>query len=231
MKNKLLIISTLILSSCAFHRGTIDMSPYLKGMSYKKDAIGVAEYTTILGIGGLSRDAIVNEAKKEMIKNYPLSDNETYINYTLNFKTSLYFIAAKTKVTLTAEVVEYSSKSLVQPRLASSSEVHNSHLFEIGDTVIFDLDRRGVIISGLQKNTVKVLTVNQNSNSVTKNIPIYKIFTDSKDYKGYRIGQEHSFIEIYGEKEVKIKSTIIGVGLSSLLLENDKGRRRELPIN
>lgn len=71
--------------------------------------VGTATATYILGIGGLNRQALVEEAKSELKKVLPLSDNQAYVNITVNWKTSyiIFGVIMKVKCTVTADIVEF----------------------------------------------------------------------------------------------------------------------------
>lgn len=103
----------ICLSSCfATHQGYMANSAALssKNFSYvKTDARGTSTVKYILGVGGIKRETLVDDAKKQMMSNSPLKDNQTYANTTLNFKNSSFlgFIYGKVKCTVTADVVEF----------------------------------------------------------------------------------------------------------------------------
>ena len=69
---------------------------------------GTSTATYIMGIGGLAKKTLVNEAKQEMLKSNPLQSNQTLANLTVNWKSSYYLgIVVITKCTVTADVVEF----------------------------------------------------------------------------------------------------------------------------
>jgi hypothetical protein len=101
------------LSGCiAFHSGSMTGSASLNSanFSYVKQNISsdaTAKY--ILGIGGLSKQTLVDNAKQQLIAANPLQSNQALANVTVNFKNSLYFgiIYRTLKCTVTADVVEF----------------------------------------------------------------------------------------------------------------------------
>ena len=70
---------------------------------------GTATATYVLGIGGLNRQALVEEAKSELKQRLPLSDNQAYVNITVNWKTSyiIFGIIMRVKCTVTTDIVEF----------------------------------------------------------------------------------------------------------------------------
>jgi len=73
----------------------------------QKNVEGNALATYILAIGGVAKDGLVKQAKEEMMKNYPVGDNEAYVNITVNFKTSYYIVWNTVKCTVSADIVRF----------------------------------------------------------------------------------------------------------------------------
>lgn len=108
---KSIIIASLflMLTSCAFHGGMMTGNASLSGNNFKtiKLVKGTAKTTKIFGIGGLGKNALVFEAKKDMLMNNPLKDGQALANVTVDFKISYIFIVNTEKVTVTADIVEF----------------------------------------------------------------------------------------------------------------------------
>lgn len=98
-----------LFSSCAFHTGIMTDSASLSSNNFKmvKYAEGTAQTTKIFGFGGLGKDALVASAKKDLIQNNPLREGQTLANVTVDFKQSIVVFVIKTKVTVTADIVEF----------------------------------------------------------------------------------------------------------------------------
>ena len=100
----------LFLSSCATHNGFITGgSASLSSNNFKilKLANGEAKATRIFGIGGLGKKGLVAAAKKNLLENYPLKDGQTLANITVDFKNCYVFFINQTKVTMTADIIEF----------------------------------------------------------------------------------------------------------------------------
>lgn len=99
----------LITSSCAMHWGMMTGNASLSSNNFKtmKMVTGTAKATKIFGLGGLGKDALVLEAKKDMLMNYPLKDGQALANVTVDFKTSYVFFVITEKATVTADIVEF----------------------------------------------------------------------------------------------------------------------------
>ena len=115
MKNFLLVSSVLLsflLSGCfATHGGYINNSASLSQANFKyvkRDISGESSTLTFLGIGGLGKEALVAEAKSNMLRRINLKSNQTIVNTTVNWKNSFYLALYITnKCTVTADVVEF----------------------------------------------------------------------------------------------------------------------------
>lgn len=99
----------IFLSSCATHWGTMSGSASLSSNNFKvvRMSTGTASTTKIFGFGGLAKDALVLEAKKDMMQNNPLREGQALANVTVDFKNSFMFFVNTNKVTVTADVVEF----------------------------------------------------------------------------------------------------------------------------
>lgn len=103
------LFSTIVLSSCAFHSGNMTGNASLNTRNFeiKTIVIGTAKTSHVLGIGGLKKQALVYEAKKDLYRSYPLSEGEAFANISVDFKRSYFLIVNTTVATITADVVEF----------------------------------------------------------------------------------------------------------------------------
>src|ERR1035437_4337245 len=111
---KLLTSLTIIcfMTSCVtYHQGAISSSTVSRTVKYQDIAIGVSQINKFWGLGGISKDALVLEARREMIKNRPLAPKEQYVNFTVDFKYTFWPIVSQTKVTMCADVISFSNDS------------------------------------------------------------------------------------------------------------------------
>jgi hypothetical protein len=117
MKKKLVVslFSFLVivgLMSCAsIHTGYMNNSVALSqpNFSYvQRNIQGVSNATYILGIGGLSKETLVNSAKMNLMDIALLKDNQALVNTTVNFRNSYYLgVVIIVTCTVTADVVEF----------------------------------------------------------------------------------------------------------------------------
>ena len=92
----------------AFHSGAISSGPLLSANDkFIDQATGHAACSSfLLWGGGYFKEALVNEAKKDMMKWRPLKKGEYYANYTIDFKkTVTFFIYIENDVWVNADVL------------------------------------------------------------------------------------------------------------------------------
>jgi Family of unknown function (DUF6567) len=102
-------IIVFIASSCATHWGMMSGNASLASNNFKmiKIASGSSTATKVFGLGGLGKDALVLDAKKNLMENNPLKDGQALANVTVDFKNSIIFFVMIEKVTVTADIVEF----------------------------------------------------------------------------------------------------------------------------
>jgi hypothetical protein len=105
------ITTTLLLSSCASYQGTgITGSASLNSNNFRYAAKGVQGSITInrfLGLGGISRKAMVAEAKDALLAKVRLQDGQALANVTVDLKISYVFVIQTTRCTVSADIVEF----------------------------------------------------------------------------------------------------------------------------
>lgn len=106
-----LFVCLIFLSSCAsVYYGDIKTDAQLQTNNFKivKTVQGSAQATYIFGFGGNKfKDGLYAQAKKSMLENNPLSPNQTLTNVTVDVKKKYGIIRSFTRVTITADVVEF----------------------------------------------------------------------------------------------------------------------------
>lgn len=112
LKLCLILSITLTLSSCAAGlTGMMNSATSLNSNNFsyvERDLRGKAQATYVFGIGGMNKEAIVSEAKMQMLKNHQLEDGQALANITVDFKYSNFLgIIATTKCYVTADIVVF----------------------------------------------------------------------------------------------------------------------------
>lgn len=172
----------VLLSSCSYHIGTIGggTGTITNNQFTSIDfAYGTAKTTNFLGIGGNKKDALVLEAKRNLHLSYKLRPTQVIGQTTVDFKRTLFFPILTTKVTVSAEVIDFSADS------ANSTETNdnrnrfihpkNSGQFEIGEEVFYSKNLNTVFsatILDYQKGNYIIKYIDQKNNfRIKKAIP------------------------------------------------------------
>ncbi len=169
----LLLIVSLLLPSCAYHIGTVGGGSAVitnTNFSHIDFAYGRARTVHFLGIGGAQKDALVLEAKRNLYQNYPLQPKQAIGQTIVDFKRTIFFPVLITKVTVSAEIIDFSGDQPDTSRAKNSIEQFTgtslSGGFTPGDTVAYQ--SRGDAIEA------RVLSrTNQNSNKAKYTIQYY----------------------------------------------------------
>jgi len=106
----ILVVLVSFLSGCsALYTGTMSGNAALSSNNFKvvKMVQGESTAIKILGFGGTSKDALVLEAKKNMLQNNPLREGQAMANVTVDFKYKSGLFKHVTKVIVTADIVEF----------------------------------------------------------------------------------------------------------------------------
>jgi hypothetical protein len=172
IKKTIAITLLVVFQSCAFHSGYMSNSASLSTNNFKYvkyHAQGTATANYFFGLGGNEKMALVNEAKKNLLENNPLSPNQTLVNITVNWKQSFIFFVFTTRCVVAADIVEFnSSKETVENNQSNEtldSETKVDKNVEVSD-VIFMKDGR--ILKGYIINKVPDLELTLQTKLGTK---------------------------------------------------------------
>lgn len=220
MKPFRFLLLFFLLSSCAFHSGMVSTTPVSEEYIYEDIGFGVCQTSRVFGLGGLSKDAMVLEAKRQLYKNRPLLKNEMYANLTVDFKRTNLLIYNKTVVTVSADIV-LKTDSLDFNRFSKNylNKLENrmdSPLFQIGDTVMDKKQNKGVIIGSEKKDQLRILYSSE-SNYRTKKVASNRVFAVKETYNGLRIGEKVD----YPSKD--ISGIVVGFSVKGFLLQDKDG--------
>jgi hypothetical protein len=220
--------ASIILTSCVVHHsGTISSSSVGKPFSYSDVAIGVAQTVQPFNLGGNSQDGLLLEAKRELMKNYPLKKNEEYLNFTVDYKRTYYPILTKVKVTVTADIVAIHSDTVFEKyseqykkRLQTGFQ---NDLFAIGDTITLGKNNMGVLVSINQRNRARVQYHTKKNHTKTKSLNIVDVYSKKETYRGLKKNEWFIYsINVNGE-EKQTSGRIIAFGLKDFMIREATG--------
>lgn len=109
MKQFFLLVLPLLFTSCAVHLGMITpTSTNLrdKQVEYSDIAVGYSKVFYVFNFGGFGKDALVNEAKRNLYLSYPLQAGQSLENLTLDFKVARIFFYTKMEAIVIADVLQ-----------------------------------------------------------------------------------------------------------------------------
>jgi len=204
--------------------------------SFDDVAVGYSKSTYVLGIGGLKRDAMLNDAKRNLYLSYPLKPNQIFDNLTLDKKITYVVLYSKVEMILVADVVELDSNrrstmSEQYREVLSQSGIKSKNYFSNYEPVLL-LEKgkayKGRIVS-INKKSATVFYVNADGLIRVGNKAygdIYKVSNlDSlKNQAGYEIGDEWNFsLQRANKSNYAVGGKIIGINSLRLLLETKSG--------
>lgn len=107
---------------------------------------GDAKSISVFGLGGMRRDALVQEARAAMMRSRPLFDNEYYNNYNFTFSKKYILMVGIDKATVCTDVMLHSDsitenlfsdeyRRLSNLPLTKNKYYHQKDTFEIGEMV------------------------------------------------------------------------------------------------
>lgn len=108
----LALIAVLFSSCMAFHSGSVSGSASLGNANFdyvQKGVTGSSSAVYILGIGGMAKKKMADEARVDMLKAHPLKANQALANVAVDYKTTLILglLYRRLTVNTTADIVEF----------------------------------------------------------------------------------------------------------------------------
>jgi len=219
------LLFILILSSCGSHIGTLSSDFINSDYQYADQAYGFSQTSGLGVIGGMSKDALVLEAKNNLMKNRPLSAGESYVNFTVDF-THKYFLVFKLKCTVTADVVK--EKSLEEPiysdlyfrKVLESPE--NVNIFMVNDTLVTKSQDYYVLKGFGRTGDFKVCHLKNEMSNLHKVVSkkSHHLFRPKGELYGYRIGDNIKFRkDTYKIEALGTESMLVSLGSSKSYYE------------
>ncbi|MGB0522147.1 MAG: DUF6567 family protein [Flammeovirgaceae bacterium] len=140
MKQLTWLLFIIICASCTSHIGSISGGSAAitsNNFSAVRFAFGSASTAHFLGIGGNQKDALVLEAKRNLYLNCNLKPGQAIGQTTIDFKKTLIFPFSTTKVTVSAEIIDFSDSTKIESNLKEFTHGKTSPKFELGEHVIY----------------------------------------------------------------------------------------------
>ncbi|MHB8261172.1 MAG: DUF6567 family protein [Bacteroidia bacterium] len=244
MKKIAYLLIVLLFTSCmSWHTGAISSGPLLSANDrYVDVAYGYASVNYFLVFGGFSKNALVYEAKKDMMKNNPLKKGEYYANYTVDFKrTVAFFIFMTNEVFVHADILSTNpdtTPQIIGTKNDKKVEINfapltyvktNQGLFNLGEKIMYRNSNEKkskftpyVIASFINKEQVNLKDYNKTGDSITVNIN-QLIYSMDKERHGFRYGDSVSYLStnIFSDKTL-VGKIIATSAKRALVLEGER---------
>ncbi|MFT6174805.1 MAG: hypothetical protein ACJAZC_001863 [Cryomorphaceae bacterium] len=215
-----------VLSSCAFHSGMMNDSASLHGQDFELIgmAVGQSNTTHVIGIGGLDPTGLVLEAKRNMYNLFPLKKGQTYANLSVDFKRSYFIIVNTTKVTVSADIVQFGE-------LETDSL---QKLFQINPELAYltniDTDVLGMMLNGelirinvLKKSNNDRYTLIDQNGKVYENMSQFLMFEMKKGFTtneiDFSVGDQVGFKT---DPNTSLKGIVIGISGQTIAVKTEE---------
>lgn len=239
MRVTLLLFLLFILSNCAVYDGAYtNSSVYTKGedVHYKDIALGYAKATYFFRIGGLGRNMLVSEAKRNMQTSYKLGNGESFENVSYDIRWFYFLPFIKTEVIVTADVVQRDTTNLVtysnkyKDWISLQKGKSKDGELSLNEDVLFYNTSSNSIhmakVIDLKYNRATLYFIKKDRNFKVKTISMYKLYKLVPPDKGMSYLKLGQIVELdkIGNGEIHRQGTIIGFGLNNnILVEFDDG--------
>ena len=246
MKNKIVYLFILVLfSACAsLHTGAISSGPLLSANDrYVDAASGYASATYFLGIGGLSKNHLVYDAKKDMMNNRPLKKGEYYANFTVDFDKTISFISWVTnEVFVHADVLSTNiDTALSTNNVKQLNVVENKPIlyvkvgqdtFYVGEKIFYryhddyrTYDFQSYIITSFISQEKASLRTLDKEKSITANTSEF-MYSMDKIKNGFACGDSVIYDTRSYLSDKKVIGKIIGISIKNALVMEGKKTRK-----
>ncbi len=217
----------LLLSSCvAYQSGGMSANETSANFVFEDFAIGEARSNRFLLLGGMRKDALLLEAKRDLQTSRPLQTNEAYNNFTYDYKNSFIFGVSRTKVTVTADVIRYTDATPVN-RYSETyknkvlKEGAKDSLFAIGDSVYTQSGKGFSVLSVHNEKKCRLLFSNAHDEIKIKRISKDRLFRTKGNWKNVQVGENFQYY--FKLKQRMEEGVLVRIGASSLLIRTTRG--------
>lgn len=241
------LLGILVLTnSCAYHSGMIVSTTVNSGpsnLTYVDMAAGYSKASYFLGLGGLNKDALVNDAKRNLYSSYPLKSGESFDNLTLDVKKTIIGPYSKIETIVIADVVKRDSNFRISYQPGYSTWLNRKKMNGKNDLVqnekilisVRNFSYSQARIISLNMNSATVFFMDENGSVKVKNIlynSIYKTeHLDSLESKTkLKIGSK---VRISARDNTGLyknfNGTVIGMNKDDAMVETSPGYVNRIP--
>ncbi len=171
------LLILFVFSSCSYHIGSISGGSAVitnEQLSNIRFAYGTANTTHVLGIGGNRKEALVLEAKRNLYLNSNLKQGQAIGQTTIDFKRTIFFPVWTTRVTLSAEIIDFSSSDSgeFEKEINDFIQSHGHGKFKNGEEVVFTYrkERIPAQVLDLSEDTYIIKYIDKHNNLKVKRV-------------------------------------------------------------
>ncbi|MCZ4407552.1 hypothetical protein O3Q51_01940 [Cryomorphaceae bacterium 1068] len=212
------------ISSCAFHQGMMNDSASLHGQDFELIgmAVGNAQTTHVLGIGGLDPTGLVLDAKRSMYNRFPLRKGQAYANLSVDFKRSFFFIVQTTQATVSADIVQFGELETDSLQKLFQNNLELAYTTNLDDSEVLGIMLNGKLIrvSILRKSNNGHLTLIDQNGKIYENMKQYLLFQMKKGYTTDEI--DFSVRDQVGfkiDESTLVRGMVIGISGSTIAIK------------
>lgn len=234
MKHVIALLSIVLFYSCALHHGSITSTASHcqdKNIEYADVAVGYSKVIYLFGFGGMHKDALVNEAKRNLFGSYVLKNGQSFENTTLDFRVFLLGPFVKMEAIVVADVVQRDSSYKVSYSNAYRNFVisgtnTSKEGFKLNESVLYN---RGnaykAKIVRLNRQKANLFYINSRGAVKVKNVAyhdIYRTYTPAgfEEKYGYKLHDTVNFVVGTVATEVGAPGgEVVGINDTNILLK------------
>ena len=230
MRKTLLGLSVVILlGSCATYQGALSSNAVIIDNKFRVIGVAVGESQSekILGLGGLSRNAMVFEAKQNLYQQVKLLPGQALTNITVDFKNEFYFVYFRTKVTVTGEIIDFNGPDENADK--NTYSIQNRLGFEVGELVFVNIkgqyQQRKIAFLGFKLLSVESATGDVAGLSL--DFPYEQVFHTKGSFnyrkKSYSVGEKIEVDQATENTTLTFKGKVVGIRKSYALIVSENG--------
>ena len=239
------LLASVFLQSCAFYNGTMTGNAAISDANFTVAgfASGTARCTYVFGIGGLKKDGLVLEAKRNMYNTYPLAPGQAFANVTVDFKRGYYILFARTVCTITADIIDFNEMPSSNDFDSVNSEITANVInqlknYSVGEHVYYSESNSsapiGATITSFLNGKAQIRFAKQKGildHKIVKLSDLYKISNDSSLVNIdpiYQIGDSVYFTSSASFE--KLRGQIFALGYQGACIVYDKNNEKHAEI-
>lgn len=194
-----------------------------------------------MGIGGLKKDALVFDAKNNLYKKVKLKSGQALTNTSVDFKREFYLVFSRTKVIVTAEIVDFNPN--INSEIENDYDLKERNDYKVGEIVFVKIngeyEKRKIENLYLKKLQIEASEIESSKLPFFGYDEAFKVSGDF-EYKNstYTIGYKIEIVKKRGktpsgsQKIIEFDGEVLGIAEKyALLFDKSKNLHLVIDIN